>query len=107
VLAAGRVVAIAMDRQRLVAELLASQVALRESRARLADAADQERRRIARNLHDGLQAKLVLSRWRRSNWPSSPVTARRSLPRPPRCGNGSTRPPGNCASLSMPSCRRR
>lgn len=60
VLAAGRVLAIAVDRQRLVAELLASQEALRESRARLVGAADAERRRIARNLHDGLQTKLVL-----------------------------------------------
>jgi signal transduction histidine kinase len=60
VLAAGRVVAIAVDRQRLTAELLASQAALRESRARLVEAADAERRRIARNLHDGLQTKLVL-----------------------------------------------
>jgi signal transduction histidine kinase len=60
VLAAGRVAAIAVDRQRLTAELLASQEALRESRARLVEAADLERRRIAQNLHDGLQTKLVL-----------------------------------------------
>jgi signal transduction histidine kinase len=58
--AAGRVVAIAVDRQRLTAELLASQQALRTSRARLVEAADTERRRIAQNLHDGLQTKLVL-----------------------------------------------
>src|SRR5260370_19868750 len=60
VVAAGRVVAMSMDRQRLTAELLASQEALRESRARLVEAADRERRRIAQNLHDGLQTKLVL-----------------------------------------------
>lgn len=60
VLAAGRVAAIAVDRQRLTAELLASQEALRLSRVRLIEAADSERRRIARNLHDGLQTKLVL-----------------------------------------------
>lgn len=60
VVTAGRVVAIAMDRERLIADILASQQALRESRARLVDAADRERRRIARNLHDGLQTKLVL-----------------------------------------------
>lgn len=60
VLAAGQLVAIAVDRQRLTAELLASQAALRESRARLVETADAERRRIARNLHDGLQTKLVL-----------------------------------------------
>jgi signal transduction histidine kinase len=58
--AAGQVAAIAMDRERLTAELLASQDELRESRARLVSAADAERRRIAQNLHDGLQTKLVL-----------------------------------------------
>ena len=49
---AGRVVAIAVDRQRLA-------VRLRASRARIAAAADDERRRIARDLHDGLQSRLV------------------------------------------------
>jgi signal transduction histidine kinase len=58
--AAGQVVAIAVDRERLTAELLASQDELRESRARLVHAADAERRRIAQNLHDGLQTRLVL-----------------------------------------------
>jgi signal transduction histidine kinase len=58
--AAGRVVAIAMDHDRLTAELLASRQELRRSRARLVEAADGERRRIAQNLHDGLQMKLVL-----------------------------------------------
>ncbi|WP_022885665.1 sensor histidine kinase [Glaciibacter superstes] len=57
---AGRVVAIAMERERLTAELLASQDALLASRARLVAAADRERRRIAQNLHDGLQVQLVL-----------------------------------------------
>ncbi len=57
---AGRVIAIAMERERLTAELLASQDALRTSRARLVAAADRERRRIAQNLHDGLQVQLVL-----------------------------------------------
>ncbi len=49
---ASRVVAIALDRQRLTVEL-------RASRTRIAVAASQERRRIARDLHDGLQARLV------------------------------------------------
>lgn len=49
---AGRVVALAVERQRLTVEL-------RASRSRLAAAADGERRRIARDLHDGLQARLV------------------------------------------------
>lgn len=58
--AAGRVVAIAMDHERLTAELRASEAELQRSRARLVEAADRERRRIAQNLHDGLQVKLVL-----------------------------------------------
>jgi signal transduction histidine kinase len=57
---AGRVVAVAVDRDRLTAQLLASREELRRSRARLVEAADRERRRIAQNLHDGLQMKLVV-----------------------------------------------
>jgi signal transduction histidine kinase len=49
---AGRVIALALDRERLTVEL-------RASRARIAAAADKERRRIARDLHDGLQSRLV------------------------------------------------
>lgn len=58
--AAGRVVAVAMDHERLTAELLASREQLQDSRARLVEASDRERRRIAQDLHDGLQMKLVL-----------------------------------------------
>jgi signal transduction histidine kinase len=50
---AGRVVALAIDRERLTASL-------RSSRARIVQAADAERRRIAADLHDGLQANLVM-----------------------------------------------
>jgi signal transduction histidine kinase len=57
--AAGRVIALALERDRLTAQLLASRDALRESRARIVHASDQERRRIARDLHDGLQGRLV------------------------------------------------
>ncbi len=58
--AAGQVVALAVDRERLTAELLASQRELLQSRERLVEAGDRERRRIAQDLHDGLQARLVL-----------------------------------------------
>jgi signal transduction histidine kinase len=58
--AAGRVIALALERDRLTAELIASRDALRESRARIVEAADRERKRIARDLHDGLQAQLVM-----------------------------------------------
>jgi signal transduction histidine kinase len=57
---AGEVLAIAIDRERLTAELLASNDALLQSRLRLVETADRERTRIAQDLHDGLQVQLVL-----------------------------------------------
>jgi signal transduction histidine kinase len=59
VAAVGRVIAIAMDRERLAQEVLASRTALRQASTRLLGATDRERRRIARDLHDGLQVSLV------------------------------------------------
>lgn len=57
---AAAVVAIAMDRERLMAELRGRTQEVERSRERLVEAADRERRRIARDLHDGLQARLVM-----------------------------------------------
>lgn len=57
---AGDIVALAVDRERLTAELRAAELELRRSRARVVDATDRERRRIATDLHDGIQARLVL-----------------------------------------------
>ncbi|NLT06849.1 MAG: sensor histidine kinase, partial [Solirubrobacterales bacterium] len=57
---AGQVVALALDNVRVTAALRASEESLRRSRERIVRAADGERRRIARDLHDGLQADLVL-----------------------------------------------
>lgn len=57
---AGEVLAIAIDRERLTAELIASNKELVTSRLRLVEAAFRERSRIARDLHDGLQVQLVL-----------------------------------------------
>lgn len=61
VLAAGRVVALGLDRDRLLAELLAERQELKRSRARIVEVGDAERRRLARDLHDGLQSRLVLT----------------------------------------------
>jgi signal transduction histidine kinase len=60
VAAAGSVIALALDRERLTAELLVSRTELERSRTRILQVADRERQRIAQNLHDGLQAELVL-----------------------------------------------
>jgi signal transduction histidine kinase len=58
--AIARVAALALERERLVAELEIRESALRRSRERLVEAAERERRRIARDLHDGIQGRLVL-----------------------------------------------
>ncbi len=57
--AAGAATALLLENQRLDAELRARLVELRASRARLVAAADGERRRLERNLHDGAQSRLV------------------------------------------------
>jgi signal transduction histidine kinase len=58
--AAGRVLALAVDRDRLNAELRASEEELRRSRARIAATGQQERRRVAEQLHDEMQNRVVL-----------------------------------------------
>jgi signal transduction histidine kinase len=50
---------LAIENERLQAELRARLVELRASRARLVEATDAERRRIERDLHDGTQQRLV------------------------------------------------
>ena len=57
--AAGAAASLALDNQRLSAELRARIEELRASRARIVEAADTERRRLERDLHDGAQARLV------------------------------------------------
>lgn len=57
---AGQIVAIGIDRARLSVELRNSRAELLESRARLVEAGDRARLRIAQDLHDGLQVQLVL-----------------------------------------------
>jgi signal transduction histidine kinase len=57
--AAGAAAALALENQRLSAELRANIEELRASRARLVEAGDAERRRLERDLHDGAQSRLV------------------------------------------------
>jgi signal transduction histidine kinase len=57
--AAGAAAALALENQRLAAELRARIEEVRASRARLVEAGDAERRRLERDLHDGAQSRLV------------------------------------------------
>jgi signal transduction histidine kinase len=57
--AAGAAVALALDNERLDAELRANIAELEASRARIIEAGDAARRRIERDLHDGAQQRLV------------------------------------------------
>jgi signal transduction histidine kinase len=53
---------IAMERDRLHRDLVEKLDLLRSSRQRIVQAADEERRRLERNLHDGAQQRLVATR---------------------------------------------
>ncbi len=57
--ALGAAVRLALENERLQAEVLAQLVDLRTSRARIVETGDAERRRLERNLHDGAQQFLV------------------------------------------------
>jgi len=59
VTAAAQAAALAIDNERLKAELRARVEELRVSRLRIVEAADDARRRIERDLHDGAQQQLV------------------------------------------------
>jgi len=50
---------LAVDNERLHAEVVARLEDLRESRARIVEASDAERRRLERDLHDGAQQRLL------------------------------------------------
>ncbi len=54
--------AVVLENQRLAAEAEATMRELQRSRARIASGAEQERRRIERDLHDGAQQRLVALR---------------------------------------------
>ena len=76
---------LALENERLQAELRARLDDLRASRARLVEAGDSERRRLERNLHDGAQQRLVsLSlafRLAQSKLDSDPESAKEILAR--------------------------
>jgi signal transduction histidine kinase len=55
----GSAARLAIDNERLQAEVLAQLDELRASRARIVEAGDAERRRLERNLHDGAQQRLL------------------------------------------------
>jgi signal transduction histidine kinase len=57
--AVGAAAALALENERLQAELRARLDELRASRARIVEATDAERKRIERNLHDATQQRLV------------------------------------------------
>jgi len=52
-----------LDTERLQAAVLARVEELRQARRRVVDAADDERRRLERDLHDGAQQRLVALRF--------------------------------------------
>jgi signal transduction histidine kinase len=55
----GAAAALTLENERLDAELRATVAELRASRARIVQAADEQRRRIERDLHDGAQQRLM------------------------------------------------
>ena len=57
--AAGAAARLALENERLQAELRAQLAELRSSRARIVHASDEERRRLERDLHDGAQQRLL------------------------------------------------
>jgi signal transduction histidine kinase len=57
--AAGSAARLALENERLHAQLRAQLSELRESRARIVRAGDEERRRLERDLHDGAQQRLL------------------------------------------------
>ena len=59
VAAAGSAARLALENERLQAEVRASLEEVRASRSRIVQAADSERRRLERDIHDGAQQRLV------------------------------------------------
>jgi len=77
---------LAVENDRLTAEVEAQLLEVRASRARIVEAGDRERRRVERDLHDGAQQRLIslsleLQVARRSLGEGSDAAVRRSLDR--------------------------
>ena len=68
--AVGNAARLALENERLAAEVRAQLEEVRASRARIVEAADAERRRVERDLHDGAQQRLVALAMR-LRWPGS------------------------------------
>ena len=60
----GAAARLAVDNERLAAEALAQLRELRESRARIVESGDAERRRLERDVHDGAQQRLLALTYR-------------------------------------------
>jgi signal transduction histidine kinase len=57
--AVARMAGLVLENRRLLDEVQRQLAAVRDSRRRLVEAADHERRRIERNIHDGVQQRLI------------------------------------------------
>src|SRR4051812_3277674 len=76
----GSAAALTLENERLDAELRARVAELRASRARIVQAADDSRRRLERDLHDGAQQRLVALalnlKFAYSSFDADPIAAR-------------------------------
>ena len=95
--AVGGAAALALENERLAAELHAHVKELRASRARIVESTDAARRRIERDLHDGAQQRLValaltlrLARQRIDQDPGRGQATARGRVRQPRRGDPGT-----------------
>ena len=79
--AAGSVAALALENERLSAQVRAQLDEVRASRARIVEAGDAERQRIERDLHDGAQQRLVALALRLQTARATTTGAKRA-PRP-------------------------
>ena len=98
---------LALANARLQAELRASVNELRQSRSRIVEVGDTERRRLERNLHDGAQQRLLSValglRLVEARLAAHPAEAAWS-PAPDRSSNSPCRTSGRSPTASIPLC---